>query len=51
MAEKIKNGIRCSFCGKKQEQIDRMISGSNGHIFAMSAWIFVGGFWMRNMPE
>lgn len=30
MAEKIKNGIRCSFCGKKQEQIDRMISGSNG---------------------
>lgn len=29
MAEKIKNGIRCSFCGKKQEQIDRMISGSN----------------------
>lgn len=30
MAEKIKNGIRCSFCGKKREQIDRMISGSNG---------------------
>lgn len=30
MVEKIKNGIRCSFCGKKQEQIDRMISGSNG---------------------
>lgn len=30
MAEKIKNGIRCSFCGKKQEQIDRTISGSNG---------------------
>lgn len=30
MAEKIKNGIRCSYCGKKQEQIDRMISGSNG---------------------
>ena len=30
MGEKIKNGIRCSFCGKKQEQIDRMISGSNG---------------------
>lgn len=30
MAEKIKNGIRCSFCGKKQEQIDRMISESNG---------------------
>ena len=30
MAEKIKTGIRCSFCGKKQEQIDRMISGSNG---------------------
>ena len=29
MAEKIKNGIRCSLCGKKQEQIDRMISGSN----------------------
>ena len=30
MAEKIKNGIRCSFCGKTQEQIDRMISGPNG---------------------
>lgn len=30
MAEKIKNGIRCSFCEKKREQIDRMISGSNG---------------------
>lgn len=30
MVEKIKNGIRCSFCEKKQEQIDRMISGSNG---------------------
>ena len=30
MAEKIKNGICCSFCGKKREQIDRMISGSNG---------------------
>lgn len=30
MVEKNKKEIHCSFCGKTQEQIDRMISGPNG---------------------
>lgn len=30
MAEKNNKGIRCSFCGKTQDQIERMISGPNG---------------------
>lgn len=28
--------IRCSFCGKTQDQVNRLISGPNGALSAMS---------------
>ena len=32
--------LRCSFCGKTQDQVRKLIAGPNGLLFATSALIF-----------
>ena len=32
--------VRCSFCGKSQEQVKKLIAGEKTFTSAMSAWSF-----------
>ena len=56
----IKNGdykIRCSFCGKTEDQVRKLIAGPDGsyiqtgYIFAMSVWKSAQRSLKKKLPE
>ena len=42
--------IRCSFCGKTQDQVRKLIAGTEMYISAMTVSNSARRFWKRNLP-